>query len=148
MIGTKTPSGLFETMHATLRRLHYSPRTEEAYVGWVRAFVRFHNRRHPREMGAPEITAFLNFLAVEKRVAASTQNQALCAIVFLYRHVLELDFDWLEGLTRAQRPRHLPVVLSRSEVEALLERLERPLDVIAELLYGSGLRLMEGMSLL
>ena len=140
------PPTLLEAVHVTLRRLHYSPRTEEAYIGWIRAFIHFHGRRHPREMGAEEVTAFLNFLAVEKKVAASTQNQALCAIVFLYKYVLELDLEWLEGLTRAQRPRRLPV-LARAEVDAVLDRLDRPIDLLGEIFYGSGLRLMEGISL-
>ena len=99
---------LFEAVSVTLRRLHYSPRTEEAYLRWVREFVRFHNRRHPREMGAAEVTAFLNDLAVRRHTSASTQNQALCALVFLYRRVLEMEVSALEGLQRARRPDHLP----------------------------------------
>jgi hypothetical protein len=95
---------LVEAVHATFRRMGYSPRTEEAYVHWIRAFITFHGCRHPRAMGAPEIVAFLNDLAVEHKVAASTMNQALCALVFLYRHVLELPLPALDGLQRA-RPR-------------------------------------------
>jgi len=138
---------LFEAVSTTIRRLHYSPRTEEAYLHWVREFVRFHNRRHPREMGAAEITAFLNDLAVRRHTSASTQNQALCALVFLYRKVLELDMPALEGLERARRPDHLPNVLSRRDVVALLDRLEPPFRLLGELLYGSGLRLQEAISL-
>jgi hypothetical protein len=115
---------LTEAVSNTIRRLHYSPRTEEAYLHWVREFVHFHRRRHPREMGAAEVTAFLNDLAVHRRASASTQNQALCALVFLYRKVLELEMPALDGLERAQRPQHLPNVLSRRDVVALLGRLE------------------------
>jgi integron integrase len=138
---------LIEALQNTLRRLHYSPRTEEAYVHWTREFIRFHQRRHPRELGAPEITAFLNDLAVRRRTAASTQNQALCALVFLYRKVLELEVPALTGLERAHRPVHLPAVLSRREVVALLDHLEPPFRLIGELLYGAGLRLLEALSL-
>jgi integron integrase len=138
---------LIEALQTTLRRLHYSPRTEEAYVHWTREFVRFHDRRHPRDLGPPEITAFLNDLAVRRRTSASTQNQALCALVFLYRKVLELDLPPLVGLERARRPAHLPAVLSRHEVVALLDHLEAPFRLIGELLYGAGLRLGEAISL-
>jgi len=138
---------LVEALQNTLRRLHYSPRTEEAYVYWTREFVRFHDRRHPRDLGAPELTAFLNDLAVRRRSSASTQNQALCALVFLYRRVLELDLPALAGLERAQRPVHLPAVLSRHEVIALLDELHAPFRLIAEILYGAGLRLGEALCL-
>lgn len=138
---------LFEAVTLSLRRLHYSPRTEEAYLRWIREFVRFHNRRHPREMGAPEITAFLNHLAVNRHTSASTQNQALCALVFLYRKVLELEMPALDGLERARRPEHLPNVLSPEAVRALLEALHPPYRLLGELLYGSGLRLQEVLSL-
>jgi integron integrase len=138
---------LIEALQNTLRRLHYSPRTEEAYVHWTRAFIAFHGRRHPREMGAPEITAFLSDLAVHRRVSASTQNQALCALVFLYRRVLAITFPPLSGFERAHRPAHLPTVLSRAEVATVLEHLEPPFRLIGELLYGAGLRLSEGTSL-
>ncbi len=137
---------LIEALKAALRRLHDSPRTEEAYVHWTREFLRFH-RRHPREMGAAEVTDFLNDLAVRRRVAAATQNQALCALVFLYRKVLELEAPTIEGFERARRPDHLPTVLSRADVRALLDRLEAPFRLIDELLYGSGLRLGESIAL-
>lgn len=138
---------LFEAVSTTLRRLHYSPRTEEAYLAWVRAFVRFHNRRHPRDLGAAEITAFLNDLAVRQRTSASTQNQALCALVFLYRKVLEADMPALDGLQRARRPEHLPTVLSRPAVRALLDQLHPPFRLLGELLYGAGLRVNEALAL-
>jgi site-specific recombinase XerD len=138
---------LLEAISATIRRLHYSPRTEEAYLHWIRAYVAFHGGRHPRTLGAAEVTAFLNHLAVDRHTSASTQNQALCAVVFLYRRVLALDLPELVGLERAQRPHHLPAVLSRREVNALLEHLEPPFRLVAELLYGSGLRLLESLSI-
>src|ERR1700722_7928492 len=138
---------LREAVCATIRRLHFSPRTEEAYLHWLSAFIAFHGGRHPRELGAAEVTAFLNHLAVERRVAASTQNQALCALVFLYQRVLGLQVPELVGLERARRPHHLPAVLSRREVFALLDRLEPPFRLIGEILYGSGLRLMEALAI-
>ena len=138
---------LFEAVRAAFRRLHRSPRTEEAYTHWIRALIRYHGRRHPRELTAAEVTAFLNHLAVERRVSASTQNQALCAIVFLYRHVLGLPMPELEGLQRAHRPEHLPAVLSRVEVLLFLEHLDPSFRLVAHFLYGSGLRLSECLSL-
>jgi len=125
---------LIEAVRATIRRLHYSPRTEEAYVHWIRELLRFHPGRHPRQMGAEEVTAFLNQLAVARRTSASTQNQALCALLFLYKRVLELDMPRLEGLAFAQRPTHLPAVLSRHETMALLDHLVQPFRLIGELL--------------
>jgi integron integrase len=138
---------LFEAIRATFRRLHDSPRTEEAYLHWIRAFLRFHANRHPRDLGSPEIVAFLNDLATVRRVSASTANQALCALVFLYRRVLDLPSPELTGLQRAQRPAHLPVVLSRPDVTRLFDHLDPPFRLIGELLYGSGLRLAEALSL-
>lgn len=138
---------LIEAVQAALRRGHYSSRTEEAYVHWIRAFVRFHHRRHPREMGAQEITAFLNELALVRRTSASTQNQALCALVFLYRRVLQIEMPELFGLHRARRPVHLPAVLGRRDVQALLDKLKPPFLLMGEMFYGSGLRLMECVSL-
>jgi integrase len=138
---------LIEAVRGTFRRLHHSPRTEEAYLGWIRAFVVFHGGRHPRGPGAPEITLFLNHLAVERGTSASTQNQALCALVFLYRRVFDVPMPDLHGLERAHRPEHLPAVLGRREVIELLEQLGPPFRLIAELLHGSGLRLMEALAL-
>ena len=122
-------------------------RTEVSYVAWVRRFVLFHGKRHPREMGAPEIAAFLSHLAVEARVGASTQNQARSALLFLYRHVLDQDLDPLGDLVAARAPRRLPVVLSRDEVRALLAALYGTRRLQATLLYGSGLRLLECLRL-
>jgi integrase len=121
----------------------YSRRTEEAYVAWIRRYILFHGKRHPMEMGAPEITRFLSFLAVDGKVAASTQNHALSALLFLYREVLELDIPWLDGLVRAKRPERLPVVLTREEVRAVIQRLEGVPRMMAYLLYGAGLRVLE-----
>jgi len=134
---------LLDRVRAAVRARHFSYRTEEAYVAWIRRYVLFHGKRHPAEMGAPEITRFLTALAVEGRVAASTQTQALSALLFLYRHVLELDLPWLEGVVRAKRPQRLPVVLTREEVRAVLQQLEGAPRLMAGLLYGAGLRVLE-----
>ena len=134
---------LLDRVRAVVRARHYSRRTEEAYVGWIRRFIFFHGKRHPAEMGGAEITAFLTALAVNGRVAASTQNQALSALLFLYRDVLEIDLPWLDGIVRAKRPQRLPVVLTRDEVRAVLRRLDGAPRLMAYLLYRAGLRLLE-----
>jgi integron integrase len=126
-----------------LRTRHYSRRTEQAYVAWIRRFIFFHGKRHPAELGGPEVTRFLSALAVEGRVAASTQNQALSALLFLYRDVLGVDLPWLDNVVRAKRPERLPVVLTRDEVRAVIERLAGPTRLMAALLYGAGLRVLE-----
>jgi integron integrase len=130
-----------------LRVRHRSPRTAKAYVHWIRRYILFHGKRHPRELGRHEIEQFLNDLAVVHRVSASTQTQALSSLVFLYRDVLDLPFDWLEHLTRAKRPVRLPVVLTRSEVRLVLAHMHGVCWIITGLLYGSGLRLMEACTL-
>jgi integron integrase len=130
-----------------MRLKHLSRRTEEAYLGWLRRFVQFHGRRHPRDMGKSEVEAFLTYLAVERRVAPSTQNQALGALLFLYRQVLGTELGWLEHVERARRPKRLPVVLTPNEVAAVLARLEGAPWLVASLLYGSGLRLLECLRL-
>jgi integron integrase len=130
-------------VRAAARLRHYSRRTEAAYVAWIRRYIFFHGKRHPAELGAAEVTRFLSSLAVEGRVAASTQNQALGALLFLYRDVLELDLPWLDGVVRAKRPERLPVVLTREEVAAVLRPLTGVPRLMASLLYGSGLRLLE-----
>jgi len=124
-----------------------SLRTERAYVQWIRRYILFHHKRHPASMGAGEIAAFLNYLAVEREVAAATQNQALNAIAFLYQRVLGLEVPDLEGLVRARKPRRLPVVLTGAEVHALLAQLDGTTELVASLLYGSGLRLLECLRL-
>lgn len=138
---------LLDRVRAACRVRHFSVRTEEAYVGWVRRFVLFHGRRHPRGLGAEEVAAFLSHLATEGQVASSTQNQARAALLFLYREVLELPLAAVVGMAPARRPRRLPVVLSVGEVADLLRQLERAGDervaLMAALLYGAGLRLLE-----
>ncbi len=138
---------LLDRVRAVIRARHYSRRTEGAYVAWIRRYILFHDKRHPTDMGAPEITRFLSSLAVEGNVAASTQNQALSALLFLYRDVLEVELPWLDGIVRAKRPQRLPVVLTRDEVRAVLRRLEGAPRLMAYLLYGAGLRLLEGCRL-
>ena len=137
------PPRLLDAIRAALRARHYSRRTERAYAGWIRRFVLASGRRHPRDLGAEEVTAFLTSLAVDRRVAPSTQNQALSAILFLYRDVLELQLPWLDDVIRARRTLHIPVVLTRDEVRAVLDRMSGPTALMAGLLYGSGLRLLE-----
>ena len=120
-----------------------SPRTERAYLGWIRRFLGAHGWRPPREMGETKVTAFLSDLAVRRKVSASTQNQALAALLFLYREVLGVDLPWLDGLVRAGKPRRLPVVLTHAEVGDVLAQLDGAPLLMASLLYGSGLRLLE-----
>jgi hypothetical protein len=141
------PPKLLDQVRAKIRALHYSIRTEEAYVGWIRRFILYHDKRHPREMGEPEINQFLTHLAVEGNVAASTQNQALAAILFLYQGVLERELNWIEGVVRAKKPERLPVVLTRDEVRAVLKHLDGTPKTVALLLYGAGLRLLDALRL-
>lgn len=138
---------LLDQLRLVTRRLHYSHRTEQAYAFWCRWYIRFHKMQHPRDLGAEHITAFLNFLANERKVAASTQNQALSALLFLYKQVLGLELPWLEGVDRARRPARLPVVLTPDEVRAVLAELEGVSWLGANLLYGAGLRVQECMTL-
>ncbi|MBX6315418.1 MAG: integron integrase [Isosphaeraceae bacterium] len=138
---------LLDQVRDAARTLHYSIRTEEAYVRWVRKFILFHGKRHPMEMGEAEVGAFLTHLAVEWEVAASTQNQALSALLFLYREVLKRPLAWVDNMVRAKKPERLPVVLTREEVRAVLDGLEGDKKLMASLLYGSGLRLMECLRL-
>jgi integrase len=135
--------GLFEVAREKIRTRRLAFRTEQAYLHWMRRYVKFHGRRHPRDMGPTEVEGFLTHLAVEAGVGASTQNQALQALLFLYRRVLDIELPWLENVTRASRPKRIPVVLSRSEVRSVLAQLDGTCWLIANQLYGSGLRLME-----
>lgn len=140
--GPAQPRLLDRVRHA-IRTRHYSGRTEQAYVAWIRRFIRFHGMRHPAEMGEREVSSFLTSLAVEGKVSSSTQNQAMSAILFLYRDVLGTDLPWLAEVVRAKGPKRLPVVLTREEVRAVLERIEGAPSLVATLLYGAGLRLIE-----
>ncbi len=138
---------LLDAVRARMGRLGLARRTEEAYVGWIRRFILFQDMRHPATMGAREVEAFLTALAVKDRVSASTQNQALGALLFLYREVLGVALPWMDGIKRAKRPEHLPSVLTRDEVAALLDEMHGLSWLVASLLYGSGLRLLEGLRL-
>lgn len=138
---------LLEQVREQIRLKHYSIRTEHVYCEWVKRFIRFHSYRHPQEMGAAEVEAFLSDLALRKSVSASTQNQALAALLFLYKQVLKLDLPWLGEVVRAKKPSRLPVVLSVAEVQQLLGRLDGEVGLVTHLLYGSGMRLMEVMRL-
>ena len=138
---------LLDQVRQAARLRHLSRRTEKAYLGWIRRFILFHGKRHPRQMGVAEITAFLSHLAVAGNVSASTQNQALSALLFLYRHILNRDPGRLEGIVRARRSKRLPVVLSRREVGFVLQRLAGVHHLVGSLLYGTGLRLSECLRL-
>jgi integron integrase len=138
---------LLDRVRQAARLRHLSYRTEDTYVAWIRRFILFHHKRHPQEMGAPEVVEFLTHLAVERRIGATSQNQALSALLFLYRAILGRELEGLDAATRAHTLRPLPVVLSRDEVRAVLSRLPHPHQLVATLLYGSGLRLLEGLRL-
>lgn len=144
---TPPPTRLLDQLRTAVRVRHYSPRTEEAYVHWVRRFILFHGRRHPRELGTADLQGFLNDLATAQRVSASTQNQALSALLFLYKEVLGQPLGQIEGLVRASKPARIPVVLTRSEVQAVLGQLDGAPRLVAGLLYGAGLRLIEALEL-
>ena len=141
------PPRLLEQVRDRIRARHMSYRTEKTYLYWIRRFIRFHKLRHPRELAGPEIEGFLTALAVKSRVSASTQNQALAAVLFLYRGVLEIDLPWLANVVRAKRPNHIPVVLTRAEVQRVLANLRGTEWLIASLLYGSGMRITECLQL-
>lgn len=140
-------SKLLDQVRAVLRTRHYSYRTEKTYIEWILRYIRFHDIRHPAEMGATEVEAFLTHLAVERNVAASTQNQALAALLFLYREVLGVDLPWLEKFTPAKKSSHVPVVLTKDEVWIIINQLKDTNWLIANLLYGAGLRLQEALRL-
>ncbi|MBU1223766.1 MAG: integron integrase [Gammaproteobacteria bacterium] len=138
---------LLDQVRGKIRLKHYSIRTEQAYVDWIKRFVLHFDKRHPGEMGAREVEAFLTYLAVQGNVAAATQNQAKAALLFLYREVLEQDLPWLQNVEQAKAPKRLPVVLTQNEVQAVLSRLSGTHWLVAGLLYGSGLRIMEALRL-
>jgi integron integrase len=143
---TKKPK-LLDLVKAAIRTRHYSYRTEQSYIQWIKRFVLFHNKRHPNEMGEKEINEFITHLAVKNKVSASTQNQALCAIVFLYKHVLKTDIGDLGEMVWAKKPKRLPAVFTREETKKVLEKLQGTNWLMANLLYGSGLRLTECLQL-
>ena len=138
---------LLERMRIHLRTRHYSIRTEQAYLDWVRRFILFHGKQHPQDLGAAQVEAFLSHLAVDRQVSASTQNQAKAAILYLYRQVLGIELPWLDEVVQARQPRRLPVVLTPTEVRALLLHVDGTAGLIAQLLYGTGMRLMEAVRL-
>lgn len=141
------PPKLLDQVRGKIRLKHYSIRTEQAYVDWIKRFILHFDKQHPRDLGATEVEAFLTHLAVVGNVAASTQNQAKSALLFLYKEVLEMELPWLDNVERAKVPKRLPLVLTREEVQAVLSRLEGIHWLIASLLYGAGLRIMEGVRL-
>ncbi len=141
------PPRLLDRLKEQLRARHYSLRTEDAYVDWTRRFILFHGKRHPQELGAPEVQAFLSHLAVARRVSPSTQNQAKAALLFLYREVLAVDLPWLSEIVQAKRQARLPVVLTPGEVRALFDQMEGVMGLVAQVLYGTGMRLMEVLHL-
>jgi integron integrase len=138
---------LLDRMRAEIRVRHYSIRTEEAYVDWVRRFILFHDKRHPKELGAVEVRDFLSHLAVDRNVAASTQNQAKSALLFLYREVLHVKLPWLDEVIAAKMSKRLPVVLTQTETRHLLNATSGTMGLVASLLYGTGMRLLEGVRL-
>ena len=148
MVSENTPSAppppkLLDQVRDKIRVKHYSIRTETQYLQWIKRFIFFHGKRHPRDLGAVEVEAFLSHLATEGNVSASTQNQALSALLFLYREVLGVVLPWMDTMVRAKKPQRLPVVLNRSEIALVMERMEGTYSLMARLLYGTGMRLME-----
>lgn len=141
------PPKLLEQVVTRMRVKHYSLRTEKSYVDWIKRYIWHHGKRHPKDLGAAEVEAFLSHLAVTRNVSASTQNQAKSALLFLYKEVLGVQLPWLDNVTQAKAPKRLPVVLTKDEVQALLNRLDGTMWLLVSLLYGSGLRLMECLRL-
>lgn len=134
-------------MRAEIRVRHYSIRTAEAYIDWARRYILFHRKRHPKEMGADEVQSFLSYLAMERNVSASTQNQAKSALLFLYRDVLHIELPWLDEVVAAKSSRRLPVVLTQTEFRRLLNSTSGTMGLVASFLYGTGMRLLEGLRL-
>ena len=141
------PPKLLDQVRQRIRFLHYSRKTEQAYIQWIRRYILFHDKRHPKEMGAEEISSFLNYLANRENVSASTQNQALTAIIFLYKQILDIDVGQLPEFQYARKPKRLPVVLSQEEVKAVFQHLNEPHKTMVGLMYGAGLRLNECLNL-
>lgn len=130
-----------------MRTRHYSFRTEQTYIDWARRYILYHNKRHPQDMGAAEVGQFLTYLAVKRQVSASTQNQAKSALLYLYKQVLAIDLPWLDEVVQARRPKRLPMVLTPGEVRDLLQHMSGTPGLVAEVLYGTGMRLMEALRL-
>lgn len=143
----ESPGGILDRSREQIRLRHYSIRTEESYLGWIRRYIQFHQDRHPLDLSAPDVESFLSSLTMESDVSASTQAQALAAILFLYRSVLGINLPWLDEIVRAKRPKRLPTVLSEGEVRRLLAQLDGQLWLAVSLLYGAGLRLLEALRL-
>jgi integron integrase len=141
------PPRLLDAVRAAIRLRHYSYRTEKAYVDWIRRFILYHERRHPRDMGGDEVRDFLSHLASERQVSPATQAQALAAVLFLYKRVMNVDLPWIDNVVRAHRPKHLPTVLTREEARSVIAQMTDPHRLIAGLLYGGGLRLLEALRL-
>ena len=144
---TQDPPKLLDRMRGVIRLRHYSTRTEEIYVDWARRFILFHNKRHPKDMGANEVKAFLSHLSLVRKVAASTQNQAKAALLFLYQEVLDIQLPWIDEVISAKLPNKLPVVLTNAETRRLLNAMSGTMGLVAALLYGSGMRLLECLQL-
>ena len=140
-------SALLNSIKKDLRTKHYSRRTEDSYIGWIKRFILFNNKRHPDDMGEDEIRGFINHLANNYKVSASTQNQALNSILYLYKNIIKKDIEWIEGIKYAQRKRHLPIVLDKNEVKRILYELKGKSKLLGSLLYGTGMRLGEGLRL-
>jgi integron integrase len=138
---------LLEQVKIHLKSLHYSPRTIDSYVNWIKRYILFHNKTHPENMGKDEIRKFLNYLAVDRNVSASTQNQALQGILFLYKEIIHKDVGWIDEIKRPTKPKHIPVVFTKAEAHAVIQNLEGVTKIIVSLLYGSGLRLSEALTL-
>ncbi len=143
----KNKPKLLTLIKTRLRSLHYSPRTEESYINWIKRFIHFHNKIHPVKLGPDDIRKYLNYLAVDRHVSASTQNQALQAILFLYKQILHKDVGWIDDIERPAKPKHIPVVFTKSEAHLVIQNMEGLPKLIASLLYGSGLRLSEALRL-
>jgi integron integrase len=138
---------LLDQVREAIRLRHYSYRTEQQYVSWIRRYILFHGKRHPSELGGDHVEAFLSHLAISRHVASATQAQALSAVLFLYKHVLNTPLPWMDSVVRAKRPKRIPVVLSRQECLTVLSHLDGPYGLVARLLYGSGLRILEALRL-
>jgi len=143
----KNKPKLLTQIKTRLRSMHYSPRTEESYVNWIKRFILFNNKIHPENLGADDIRKYLNYLAVDRKVSASTQNQAMQAILFLYKQILYKDVGWIDDIERPAKPKHIPVVFTKSEAHSVIQNMEGLPKLIASLLYGSGLRLSEALRL-